>query len=503
MGCEDNIPRDRPTFNNSSITSSSATTEEEEETEEETDETVVEMTRPDGAIVIQPGSCACNKAGEAISVGNCKEYCSSVSNPPDPDTFYFDVQVTTAISETYLQDVAGFCSTQTGIDPEDETASCYIEVKDQNGNTLDPIGFQPAAGKTKFSIPVSNLGKDTTYRLSIVETNTGARSTSTQLRMDEDIIVDNIGGPLALMPVNQYACMFRSGEFDQNTGELFVTAVNRFHFYFTSESRPEPLLPSSLPSVNCYDMQTYGNTPINSPLLEETTNSFTVWNKNDPRFYQLDGSEELRVHELIKQELEFQGQTVEDNIVLFETFQWPSGINDGDESIGSDSEASTPTTITSEVGFYMTPFLDTSNYKAYCPTRYHYESSNPLFKAMKEIVAVDTEGLYAAKQDNVCDFILIKESLLKQIWFYIEGGQHIQPTEQTVAGKKVQFYWPADTNSPYIKKSHQRVYTLKAATEISCGDNSNTSSGSNDGSGNRTNFPTHDKRIACIPKLVN
>ncbi len=55
VGCEDNIPRDRPTFNNSSITSSSATAEEEEEATEEGEESLVEMTRPDGAIVIQAG----------------------------------------------------------------------------------------------------------------------------------------------------------------------------------------------------------------------------------------------------------------------------------------------------------------------------------------------------------------------------------------------------------------------------------------------------------------
>jgi hypothetical protein len=122
-------------------------------------------------------------------------------------------------------------------------------------------------------------------------------------------------------------------------------------------------------------------------------------------------------------------------------------------------------------------------------------------------VAVDTEAIYAAKQDNVCDTILIKQSLLSKIWFFKEGGKHITPTDDTILGKQVQFYWPASIESPHIKKSHQRTYTLKSVDELnssSCnGGAANIENSSQNSEGAKTSLPPHDKRLGCIPVLAD
>ncbi|MFT6630245.1 MAG: hypothetical protein ACJAS4_000179 [Bacteriovoracaceae bacterium] len=496
IGCEDNIPRDRPTFD----ISESVSTEVEEEDESVIEEEAV-PSRPSGAIIIQSNHCACAK-GKPISIGNCTNICQEKSSSSDETKkFFFEVDLTPAITETNLLDVFGFCNT---LDGETSVASCSVEVKDEAGNIDYNLAFAPASGSKSFTLDVGALAEDQTYRLTIVEASSGARSTTVQLRLTSDLIVDTVGGPLALMPVNQYSCLFRSGSIDSTSGELIVDNVNRFHFYFIPETRPEPLQQASLPSVNCYDIELYGTTPINSPLLEESTGAFSVWNKADPRFFDLDGDNVIQIHNLLEQSMLLQGQALATPPTLFFPLSWPNGFDDGDTN-PSDS-ADTATTIevsSSDLGYYMTPFLDSDTFKAYCPKKEHYYSDSPLFKAMREVVSLDTEGLYAAKQDNVCDFILIKESLLKKIWFYIEGGEHIEPTNNTISGKKVQFYWPADTASPFIKKSHQRIYTIKSSQEITCGSNTTPESSGQNGDGVRTNIPPHDKRIGCIPMLAD
>ena len=494
QGClDDNIPRNRPILEiNTDNIDSGDTDVDPDETEEKAD------SRPSGAIIIQSGHCAC-AGNKAVSIGNCESFCSTKSNTETTKKLYFSVELTEAITLDVFEDVKGFCTTQEDLDKEGK--ACVIEAKNESG-AITEIDFSPAEAQQSFTINIEGvLSEDETYRISIKEKSTGATSTSVQLRIASDIIEDDVGGPLALMPVNQYTCLFREGGIDTSTGGLYNDSISRFHFYFISKTRPEPLKKVSLPTVACYDFQTYGTTPINSPLLEENTDSFTVWNKMDPRFYDLDNNGVLKIHELIEQKMILMGQPPTSTPTLFYDLNWLNGIDDGDDAAGGDSTTTTLTTTSANLGMYMTPFLDTTNnYTAYCPTQLQYYSSNPLFKALRELVGVDTEALYAAKQNNVCDFLLIKESLVKKIWFYIENGQHIQPTTATIRDKNIQFYWPADTNSPYIKKSHQRVYTIKGSDEISCG-GATVDSGSQDSSGNSTVYPPHDKRIGCIPKL--
>jgi hypothetical protein len=280
-----------------------------------------------------------------------------------------------------------------------------------------------------------------------------------------------------------------------------ILDVTRFYLNFNSETRPEPLMETTTVSAYCHDIEIYGTTPINSPLLEETPGVFSLWFKDDPRFYDLDGNGTRDINQLIEQEVILQGASLSQTPDLFTSLSWFSEFDDGDSTPTGDGGGNTLnlTVLNKELGFYMSPFLDDITYKSYCPTQIHYFSTSPIFKAMREIVAVDTEGLYIGKENNVQNFLLINQSVLQSIWFYIEGGQHIEPTTDTISGKQVQFYWPADPSSPFIKKSHQRVFTIKSASELDS--STNVTSGTSGSGGIPTNIPPHDKKIGCIPVM--
>ena len=491
---EDNVPTDRPTFsnNNDSLINDNDIDEEEEQEPE--------VIRPSGAVIIQPDYCGC-KNGEPITIGDCAAICSNSQDSGNgQEQLFFNVELTTAITLDIYEDVFGWCNQE--INENETDVRCAIEVKSESGN-LSEINFTPSPGVTSFTTDISGLSFDETFRLTLVEKSSGARSTTFQVRKFSELRDPRQNGPLQLMPVNRYACMIVNG----GATSEFQDSIQRFHLFFNSETRPEPLQETTVGSFFCHDKGIYGTTPINSPLLEETTGVFTLWYKDDPRFFSLDGDQIMDINQIIEQEVNLQGASLPETPELFVPLEWQSAFDDGDSSPGSDASGgdTTVTVVNKELGFYMAAFIDEdNNFTSYCPTRDHYYSSSPFFKAMREVIAVDTEALYIAKQNNVCDFILVNESVVSDIWFYTENGQHIQPNSQTIRGKQIQFYWPADPSSPFIKKSHQRVYTIKSVSELSggsCNNTVTTEDSSSSANGVRTVFPRHDKRIGCIPVL--
>jgi hypothetical protein len=497
VSCEETVPRNRP-----------ALTTEEVKVVVDPDETpnLLEVPkRPDGAVIIQSDFCGC-QAGKAITIGNCDAICTSKQNSTDnTETLFFNVALTEEITLNDFEDLSGWCS-NTIIDPNTQApvsnnVECKMEVKNEEGSVIMNIPFEAVPGTNAQSINISGIDADSTYRFTLFENSSAARSTTFQVRKENKNENNTQSGPLMLMPVSQYTCIFRSQSvFDENTGELIITDVNRFHFYFNSETRPEPLQAATTSTVYCHDIEKF-STPVASPLLEETSGSYTLWNKNDPRFYDLNEINtpgKIDIDEIIYEKVLLQGAVLAAAPSLFMPIKWPNQIDDGDSQAGSgDTQTLTP--VTKDLGYAMRPFLDNDTYKSYCPTQVHYYSTNPIFKALRDIIG-DTEALYAAKQDNVLDYLLVRESVLEKIWFYIEGGQNIKPTSDTIQGKKIQFYWPPEPASPHIKKSHQRVYTVTAASDLSA-DNAVESDVSNSDAV-RTNYPTHDKRIACIPVLL-
>jgi hypothetical protein len=91
----------------------------------------------------------------------------------------------------------------------------------------------------------------------------------------------------------------------------------------------------------------------------------------------------------------------------------------------------------------------------------------------------------AKQQDKTNDFIFILKEDVANAWFYLnENNQEVRPTDETIRGKKVQFYWPISQDTPLVKKPHQVVYTIQAPS----------------GDPNPANLPA-DKRIGCAPRI--
>jgi hypothetical protein len=169
----------------------------------------------------------------------------------------------------------------------------------------------------------------------------------------------------------------------------------------------------------------------------------------------------------------------------------------------------------------MIPWIDQSTFKSHCLNSTHYNSSNALYKAMRDIIGVDTEGLYIGEKSpeavtdsngNVVtgypDYILVRETDLKQVWFYLKNGVPTVPTDDMVANVAVYFYYPLNKVSPFVKTSTQRVFRVRGSKEIFTGTNNNSNSGTGSLNGNSSNssgsvstYPTHDRKIGCIPKF--
>lgn len=488
-GCLDSgVPSNRPVFVKDNTTGGDATPK--------TPEKLPIPVRPTLSVVMQSDHCGC-KDGKPVTIGNCVNICSAKPSSPN-EILYFNTKVTTAISADIYKDVGGWCSEEI-IDPNTKesttpgTVSCYIETKDQNGVKGEITGFTPAKGVSGFSIDIGTLSYSKTYRLTIVERSSGARSTTFQVTKFKTSTNNTVKGPLALMPVTQYSCINKTNVVDDGTGQVGnIANAQRMHFYFVAETRPEPL--PEVSNFYCHDIQTKGPTPINSPLLEEDAGAFTVWNRMDPRFFDQNQDEKADINNIIEDYVVQHGQTLSATPDIFHQLKWVNGVTTG---------TSTPQQL--QLGWYMTPWIDGNTYKAYCPTQQHYYSNNLIFKAMRETVGTDTEALYVAKQNNVCDLLLVKESIVKKIWFYKENDQHITPNDTTIVGKQIQFYWPADPNSPHIKKSHQKIYTIKGSNELGCAADTGLSvnTGAQNSGGLSSTYPPHDKRIGCIPKLTN
>jgi hypothetical protein len=508
VSCNDTPPRLRPTI--SPFQGVATETEEEEETKE-----LPIPTRPDGAVLIQSGMCGC-ESGKPITLGNCVPVCNSKPNNTTP-TLYMETKVTAEIELTDLQNLSGWCTKEL-VDPNTGTTveggtnpTCVLEAKDENGS-IKNLNFTPASNNN-FAVDITTLEEDMTYRLTIVETTSGAKSNTMQVRRVSEVPDEPTSGPLWLMPVTQYTCM--NVTTSQDNQSVFYEDASRIFYYFIPETRPDPM-PDGVVNLYCHDVFTYGFTDNGNERLEETPGAFTLWNKWDPRFFNLNGTgSDYDINDIIQQKVIDMGFSLNDTPNIFYPFEWfgkpsitldQSGNPSADSgSTGGSGSASNQKEI---LGYYMTPWIDQSTFKAYCPKSEHYFSDNQLFAAMKEVVAVDTEGIYIAKKEGLnSTFILVRETLLKQIWFYEENGQNIEPNNDTIVGKKIQFYWPADTNTPFIKKSHQVTYTIYGTQDLANLNNSGGVSGTTQAGGNsssgstggNSNYPPHDKRVGCVP----
>jgi len=444
---------------------------------------IVEVERPSEEVFVKKDRCACLD-GKPDILNNCSAFCSS-RNTQVPTLFgSVTLGPNIALNEE-LGNLSNWCTKE--IDDGLTGPSCLLEAND--GSTTRRLEISIPQGANTFSSVISSLDIDKTYIMRIVEQTSGARSDPFQI-IRKDFGDDSQGpeGPLKIMPISQYTCVLRSAT--QIEQDFFFENAIRQHFYFASNESPPSLSPELTPLVTCHDPTTGTNDGPLKPRLELKPQSFAVWDLSDLRFVDVEPQDDAPDINTIIQERLVREFDVDAQVNLFGLLSWP---NSPDPEIGPQN-----------LGIFMQAFVDPQTGRAFCPGEEEYFSDDPVFQILKEVVGVPTEGLYLAEkqpealfdengnvEDVPRDTIIIRENLLKKIWFYFENEKHLVPDERTANTKTIRFYYPPDLESPLVKKSTQRVYTIRSPQQLSQTANL----------GLPTSIPIPDKRFGCVPAI--
>lgn len=487
--CQDTIPQ-RSTINPSQTVG-----------DEPTEDVPVEITRPTNDIKWKDDFCIC-KDGKPVSYGNCANFCNG-KNTNGSDMLYANFTIGTSIQLGGFGSVHGWCTAP--LETDTTNPKCVIRAKDSAGNDIE-IDAAIAARSNSVTADVSGLLRENkTYVLTLVEQSSQAQSNSVQIVKFSEDVQTPILGPLKLNPITQYACLIREYSTDSNTGDIYFDNAYRMHFYFQPRTPPTPVA-AGIANLICHDIfnPLYG--PQDNelfPRFEESPATFTLWDSSDPRFYDNDGNGVAEVNDMIRQKVVHYGGSIPAGTVFFNPFSWAGAPELTTEAGNSSSMAN--------LGNYMAPWIDQNTYQSYCLTNAHYQLNNPLFRALGDVIQVDTEGLYIGvktgerftdldgnSRNAPDDYILIRESDLKQVWFHKESDGTLKaPTDANVANVAVYFYYPLNKAAPYVQSANQRIYRVRGTNELN--QDSISDNVSSDG-GVVSQYPPHDRRIGCIPK---
>jgi hypothetical protein len=457
-------------------------------------------TRPNNAVFFRDDFCIC-KDGKAVSLGNCASFCTGRS--VGEETFFANFQVGPEVSLSTLGNLHGWCTKHLPHELDGRNPKCVLEFKDDNGN-VEAIDALPPAGTNSLRTLVTNrLAEDRTYVVTLMEETSGARSNSIQLVKYSQDVGFPVLGPLKNVPVNQYTCIFRTSEEDPNTGDLYWTHAYRLHFYFIPRIPPFAIPPGA-GNLFCHDIFTYGMIDNEQfPRLELRPGVFNLWDLTDPRFFDTNNNRIEDITEIIAQKTKhFGGGDIPTSTKFFIPFRWPGSPTINKEA-GNDNVAQT-------LGRYMAPWIDRNNYRSYCLNNTHYYSDVPLFRAMRDVIGVETEGIYVGvKRPEVVvgsngssiqgpeDIILIREQDLKRVWYYLDANMVPRaPTEENVNNVQTYFNYPLNFNSPFIMTSNQRRYWVKGAHELQ-----GVEQGGATDNGGVSQLHPHDRKIGCVPRF--
>lgn len=459
-----------------------------------------EPVRPSDAITFKPDFCAC-KDGKAVSFGNCNTFCSGKGTGGAEQLFAsFDITADIALNSSF-GNVRGWC--RNVISDNAPNPECRIEAKDLEGNTiLAPVVTYPTTNSIIADITALSLDK--TYVLTLIETSSGARSKPVQIIKPATETPISLLGPIKNAPISQYACIIRQFSLDPVTQDPYYEKAYRVHFYFLPRFRPSKVDASN---IFCHDIVKYGVPDEDGrERFEERPGVFTLWDAMDPRFFDNNGNGNDDINEVIAQKVKnYGGGNLAAGSKFFIKFSWP-----GSPTLNNDAGNSANNNPNQVIGYYMAPWIDQQNqYKSFCLNSSHYNSDSPLFQAFRDVIGQDTEGLYVGEKapetifnqqgqvvgTGVKDYILIRETDLKAVWFYMNNGTPTAPTDDNVINQAVYFYYPLNKAAPYIKGSNQRIYRVRGGDELA-GGNTNASQTS----GATSTYPPHDRKIGCIPK---
>lgn len=449
--------------------------------------------RPDDQVFVKNDYCSCNNGIPDI-LNNCASFCSTKPNTNAQPILFGSV---TLGPDILLNDELGslekWCN-QALTGTTTPAPRCVLRVFDASNATTD-LNISIPTDSNTFSVNIGSLELETPYVAQIVETQSGSLAGSDEFQIYRIPPPNNNPGPvgpLKIMPVSQYTCVQWAGTVGTN---ITYDAMVKMYFYFPSNQEPLPIVNpnngSSTINVYCHDLQLYGtnDSPL-FPRLELIPQHYSLWDFSDTRLADLNNNDSADINETIVTRLQTEFNVSNPNLKVFNLLPI----------------LTRPTAGSSSGGFFMVPWINPTTGRGFCPKQADYNGNDPVFKILKDVVGVDTEGIYASvKQPELLNlpdgtsvqtpdsFLFIRENLLKKIWFYVENNQILIPNDITAGQKTIHFYWPADIQDPYTKKDYQRIFTVRGAADF---DNNGT---------NSLDIPTtvspSDKRLGCIPAL--
>jgi hypothetical protein len=450
--------------------------------------------RPDGAIFWKADFCAC-KDTKPVSYGNCATFCSN-KNTAGAETLFASFTVSDAIAlNTDINTIYKWCNKTLGTDTANP--SCELQAKDDQGHvSVVDVVVSPTTNSLTANIQ-DKISYDKTYVLTLVEKTSGSKSNSVQIVKFSPDVGLPVLGPLKNTQVSQYSCIVRQFS---DLGD--IDSIYRLHFYFIPRVAPDAV-PGDDTRLICHDYQTHGTKDdVSYPRFELTPGIFNLWDTMDPRFYDINGNGTLDINDAIIQKTKNFGGTVAAGTNFFREFPKQMIPQDLLAEAGNDANTS------QSLGYFMSPWIDQTTFKSYCLNSTHYNSTNALFKAMRDYLGVDTEGIYIGEKAaetvtdssgatvaGIKDYIWIRETDLKAVWFYLKAGVPTVPTDDNVASNTILFYYPLNKASPFVKTSTQRTFRVRSAQEIAGVTSGSTSTGTN------TSYPAHDRKYGCVPKF--
>jgi len=480
--------------------------------EQVTELCVAEITaRPTDQIIVTNDYCSCLNQKPDI-LNKCDTFCANRPATTQAILYVNTTMGPEVATHPKLGNLYNWCKVE--LSSTDTAPSCMLELTSTAGTQY--LNVNLTSGGNSFDVNINNLTKEITYRAALVEQNSKARSTSFQIFRTTVDTTTPITAPLKTRSASLYSCLKKSGYSSSNGTQNNTEQAIRVHYYFADNKSPNPLPPGD-PFLICHDEQLYGASdgPL-YPRLELIPNAFTVWNETDMRFSDLDPQNGVMdINDLIKTRLVSEygvdvATTYPKGINIFGEFKWPNG-----PAIvsGSSTTDTSNTTTAARIGYFMQPWVDKTSQRAFCPTEEQYiNGPDPIFKVLKNIIGVPTEAVYLAERQPIKlkktsstgvvtyemapqDVLIIRESLLKSVWFYRENGKNIPADNLSANQKTIMFFWPIKLGTdPLTEQSDQVIYTVKAPTDIGTQQTTNTSGGTLS-----TVFNPPDKRFGCIP----
>lgn len=424
--------------------------------------------RPDAAFSFKENTCVCRNT-LPVSRGDCADVCRG-KNTKGADVLFADFSVSSVLANSSLKHVKNWCYKY--IFGDTSFPKCAVEVTDPAGvkSYLTSFSFPK---NNSLSVDVSSLEDDKDYWFRLVETTSKASSIPYEV-----YLFDPIGYPLKTTTLSQYSCYPREAK-DQ-----------RVNFFFGARA---PSALKGTENIVCHDADKFGEKDdATFPRLDLLNPVSGLWNSQNYLFFDNNGDGVLDINELVIKKMKEAGAEVKNKLRMF-------GVLSGPGTRESNSEAGN--SAFDKLGFVMSYWVDTTSFHSYCPDEEDYASGKPVFKAMNEILGKGTEGIYVAdrSENETKSYLLIRESELRPVWFYINNGTPTKPTEDQLRLQTVYFYYPLNRENPYVKAPNQKLYRVRSAQELSANLTSLQAFAS--ATGEMTSFPSHDRKIACVPKL--